>query len=142
MKRLKLSGIVLAVVCLAGCAGKPTREEFFSRESECLKHYCASNLLAAEAALIELERYAQQCQQAGVGGIQYNEVFLRIYGRLYLVERRLGHSKEAERDLEKYARFHGLSSTLARRMGRPHGEMERLIDEKVDQGLQVGWKIR
>lgn len=140
MKCLTVNGFVLAAVCLAGCAGRPTKEEFSSRESECLKCYCASNAPAAEAALLELERYARQCQTAGVTGIQYDEVFARIYGRLYLVERRLGHSKAAEQYLAKYAHFHALSSTLARRIGRPYGEMERLIEHKFDDGLQAAWK--
>jgi hypothetical protein len=75
-----------------------------------------------------------------LGGIQFDEVFARNYGRLYLLERRLGHSEAAEKYLEKYAHYHALASTLARRTGRPYGEMERLIEHKFDQGLQVVWK--
>jgi hypothetical protein len=140
MKRFTLSNFVLAVVCLAGCAGRPSREELLSIETECLRCYCASNALEAEAALRKLERYARRCQSASVTGIQYEEVFGRIYGRLYLLERRLGNSKAAEECLEQYAHFHGISSSLARRTGWPHGEMEKLIEHKFDDGLQIKWK--
>jgi hypothetical protein len=140
MQRLNLSGVLLVGVCLVGCAERPTKEGFFTKEAECFKCYCASNPLAAEAALLELDRYARRCQRSGVEGIQYEGVFLHIYGRLYLLERHLGREEAAELYLEKYAHFHGLSSSLARRIGRPHGEMEGLIEHKVDEGLKVAWK--
>ena len=142
MKCLMFSGIVLAGVCLVGCAKYPTREEFLAKEARCVQYYCASNALTAEAALLECARYAKQCQEAGVNGILYDEVFARIYGRLYLVERHLGHNAEAEQYLQKYARFHAVSSSLARQTGRPHGEMERLIEQKFDRSLQIAWKTQ
>jgi hypothetical protein len=142
MKRLMVSGFVLAGVCLAGCTKSPSREEFFAKEAKCVQYYCASNAPTAEAALLECARYAEQCQKAGVKGILYDDVFARIYDRLYLVERHLGHSAEAEQCLQKYARFHAVSSTLARQTGRPHGEMERLIEQKFDHGLQTAWKTQ
>lgn len=140
MERLILSSFVLASVCLVGCGKGPTREEFLRHEGECVQCYCASNALTAEASLLEFARYAQECQKAGVQGILYDEVFARIYGRLYLLERHLGHSAEAEQYLQQYARFHAASSTVARRTGGPHGEMERLIEQKFDHGLQAVWK--
>jgi hypothetical protein len=142
MERLMMSGFVLVGVCLAGCAKSPTREEFFAKEAKCVQYYCASNAPAAEAALLECAHYVQQCQKAGVNGILYDEVFARIYGRLYLVERHLGHSEAAEQYLEKYAHFHAVSSSLARRTGRPHGEKERLIEQKFDSALQAAWKAQ
>jgi hypothetical protein len=109
-------------------------------ETKALRYYCASSAPAAEAALLDCARYAEKCQKVAVPGIIYDEVFARIYGRLYIVERRLGNGDRAEQCLEKYARFHAASSTLARRTGRPYGEMERLIEEKFNQGLQPAWK--
>lgn len=142
MERFVLSGFVLLGLCLAGCARCPTKEEFLSKEVKCLQCYCASNAIAAEAALLECARCADQCQKAGIEGIQYDEVFARIYGRLYVVERHLGRSKAAEQCLQRYAHFHAVSSSLARRMGLPHGEMEGLIEHKFDDGLQIAWKTQ
>jgi hypothetical protein len=140
MERLMLSSFVLAGVCLVGCGKSPTRAEFLAKEAKCVQDYCASNAPTAEAALLECARYTQQCQKAGVKGILYDEVFARTYGRLYLVARHLGHNEEAEQYLQKYACFHAVSSSLARRTGRPHGEMERLIEQKFDRGLQTSWR--
>ena len=112
------------------------------KEVECLRCYCASNAVTAETALLECARYAEQCRVAGVEGIQYDEVFARIYGRLYIVERYLGRSVAAEQCLQQYARFHAVSSSLARRAGRSHGQMERLIEHKFDDGLQTAWKTQ
>ncbi len=131
---------IIAGLLVAGCAKPAARDEFRAVEAKCLQCYIASNAVTAEAALLECARCAQQCQEAGVEGIPYDEVFAQTYGRLYLVERHLGHDAEAEQYLEKYARFHGMASSLARRTGRPHGEMERLIAQKFDSSLQVAWK--
>lgn len=140
MNRLMLGGFVLAGVCLVGCAKGPTKEVFLRHEAECVQCYCASNAVTAEAALLDCARYAEECQQAGVKGIAYDQVFARTYGRLYLMERHLGHSAEAEQYLQKYARYHAIASSLARRTGGPHGEMERLIEQKYDRGLHAAWK--
>ena len=142
MERLMLGYFIMAGLFLAGCAKPLTKEEFLAQEAKCLQYYCASNALTAEAALLDCARYAEGCQKAGVQDILYDGVFARTYGRLYLVERHLGHSAEAEQYLEKYARYHAVSSTLARRTGRPHGEMERLIEQKYDQALQPAWKTQ
>jgi hypothetical protein len=125
---------------LAGCAKCPTREECFAKQTQCLLIYCSSNAPAAEAALLDCADYVRRCEKAGVEGIPYHEVFARLYGRLYLVERHLGHSAAAERCLEKYARYYGVASTQARQTGRAYGEMEALIRRKFDQGLEVAWK--
>jgi hypothetical protein len=140
LKRITAVCLVIVGPVLAGCSNRPTAEELFAHETQCLRCYCASNAPAAEAALLDCVQYAQQCQRAGVKGIQYDEVFGRLYGRLYLVERHLGHREAAEQYLERYAHFHAASSSLARQIGRPHGEMERLITQKFDEGLQAGWK--
>ncbi len=140
MKRITLACIIIAGLFVAGCAKHPARDEFRVKEAKCLQCYCASNAVTAEAALLECARLAQQCQQAGVEGVPYDEVFARTYGRLYLVERHLGHNAEAEQYLEKYAHFHAVASSLARQTGRSHGEMERLIEQKFDSNLQVAWK--
>jgi len=142
IERFVLIGLVLAGLCLAGCDRSPTKEEFLSKEMQCLQCYCASNAVAAETALLDCARYADACQKAGIDGIQYDEVFARIYGRLYIVERHLGRSEAAEEYLQMYARFHALSSSFARRTGRPYGEMERLIERKFDDGLQVAWRTQ
>lgn len=142
MERGILAYLIMAGLFLAGCGKPPTTEEFLGQEAKCLQYYCASNALTAKAALLDCARYAEECQKAGVKGILYDEVFARTYGRLYLVERHLGHSAEAEQYLEKYARYHAVSSTLARQTGRPHGEMERLIEQKYDQALQPAWKTQ
>ena len=141
MKWVILGCVIIAGALLTGCSERLTREGLLAREAYCLRCYCASNAVVAEAALLECVRYAQQCQEAGVKDILYDEVLARTYGRLYLVERHLGHSAEAEQYLQKYARFHAASSSLARRMGRPHGEMERLIEQKFDHGMQTAWRI-
>ena len=140
MKHLIVGGFFVAGLILAGCAKSPTKQEFSAREAQCLRCYCSSNAPAAERALLDCADYARRCQEAGVEGIPYNQVFARIYGRLYLVERHLGNSGAAEQYLEKYARYHAVASTQARQTGRPHGEMEALIIQKFDQGLQVAWK--
>lgn len=132
----------MAGLYLTGCGQQPNREEFQSRELKCLQCYYGSNAITAEAALIDCARDADRCQSAGVEGIQYNEVFARIYGRLYLVERHLGHSKAAEQDLERYAHYHALLSSFARQSGCPYGEMERLIEHKFDNGIQPAWKTQ
>jgi len=142
MKRLVMVGWLVACACLVGCDDSPTRRILLKKEAECLQCYCFSNAPVARAALLDCARYAEQCQAAGVEGIIYDEVFARIYGRLYRVERRLGHTAEAERCLEKYSHFHALNSSVARRTGRPHGEMERLLDDKYDRGLQAAWKTQ
>lgn len=142
MERFMLGYSIMAGLFLAGCAKPPTMEECLAQEAKCLQCYCASNALTAEAALLDCARDTEACRKAGVKGILYDEVFARTYGRLYLVERHLGHSAEAEQYLEKYARYHAVSSTLARRAGRPHGEMERLIEQKYDQALQPAWKTQ
>jgi hypothetical protein len=112
------------------------------KEVECLRCYCASNAAAAENALLECAWYTDQCRKAGVEGIQYDEVFARIYGRLYILERHLGRSVAAEQCFQRYAHFHAVSSSLARRAGRSHGQMERLIEHKFDDGLQTAWKTQ
>jgi hypothetical protein len=132
--------VVLAGLLLAGCAKCPTREECFAKEARCLSSYCSSNAAVAEAALLDCAAYAHRCEQAGIEGIPYNEVFARLYGRLYLVARYLGHSEVAEQYLEKYAHYHAFASTQARQTGRVHGEMEALIRRKFDQGLEVAWR--
>jgi len=139
MKNIMLVCTILAGLILTGCAKRPTRQEFLTREAQCLKQYCSSDATAAEAGLLDLARYVERCQKTGVADIQYNEVMARTYGRLYLVERHLGRSAEAEVSLQKYAHYHGVSSSLARRTGRPHGEMEKLIEQKFDPGLQKLW---
>jgi hypothetical protein len=139
-QRLLLAGLVVAGLCLGGCAPTLSKEEFQTKEVSCLQAYCASNALAAEASLRECAQYAEACQRAGIQGIQYDEVFARIYGRLYVVERRLGQSQMAEECLQRYARHHAVLSSLARQTGRPHGEMERLIEVKFDDGMQTAWK--
>ena len=111
-----------------------------AKEMRSLELYCASNAVPAAAALRDCVQYAQLCQEAGIKGIQYDEVFARLYGRLYLVERHLGHTAEAEQCLEKYSHFHAANSSFARRNGRPHGEMEKLIEQKYDGGLQAAWR--
>jgi len=140
MKRFMLVSLALVGLCLAGCDKSPTREQFLSKEWKCLQCYCASNAVVAETALLDCARFAEQCRNAGVEGIQYDEVFARLYGRLYMVERRLGNNEAAEQYLQKYAQFHALLSSRARQTGRPFGEMVKLIDNKFDQGLQTTWK--
>lgn len=140
MNRFIVGCLISAGLLLAACSNTPTKEEFATNEAKCVQWYCASNAPAAEVALLELESFTRRCQEARVEGIPYDEVFGRIYGRLYLVERHLNHSKAAEHYLEKYAHYHAVSSTLARQMGRPHGEMERLIVEKYDDGLTPVWR--
>lgn len=140
IRRLVLIGLVLLGLWLAGCARYPTKEELLSKEAQCLRCYCTSNAVAAEAALLECARCAEQCQTAGIEGIQYDEVFARIYGRLYIVERHLGHSEAAEQYLQKYAHFHAVLSSVARRGGAPYGEMEKLLEHKFDRGLETAWK--
>lgn len=142
MKQLMASIFVLATVCLVGCAKCPTREEFLRKETECLKCYCVSNATAAEAALLECARYARQCQTAGVNGIKYDEVFARIYGRLYLVERHLGNSRAAEEYLDKIAQFYAGPGRVRPRADLPPIEMQALIEEKIDRGLMVAWKTQ
>ena len=140
MRHVVVGLVVIGGIFIIGCSNKPTKEEFFAREVQCLRCYCASNAVTAEAALLDCAQYAQQCQQAAVKGISYDEAFARIYGRLYLLERHLGHDAAAEQYLVKYAHYHAACSTVARRTGRPHGEMVRLIENRFDPGLQVMWK--
>ena len=141
MKHITSASILVAGLCLVGCAKPPTAKEFLAKEGKCLECYCRSNALTAETALLDCVLYAQKCQKVGVNDILYDEVFARMYGRLYLVERHLGHNADAEQYLEKYAHFHGIAGSLARYTGRPHGEMERLIEQKFDSDLQVAWKV-
>ena len=42
--------------------------------------------------------------------------------------------------LEQYAHYHAIASPLVRRTGRPYGEMEMLIQDKLDRGMQAAWK--
>lgn len=133
-------GFIAAGLAFAGCGKPPTRQELLSREVKALHCYCASNAAVAETALLECARYVERCRQAGVEGIQYDEVLARTYGRLYLVARRLGHHPAAEQYLACYARVHARLSPEARRAARPCGEMERLIRNEYDGGLQTTWK--
>jgi hypothetical protein len=139
MKNVILCCTILVSVFLAGCGNPPSKQEFLAMEAECVRCYTQSNALAAEAALLECVRFAEQCQKAGVRGILFDEVFARLYGRLYVVARHLGHNTQAERYLEKYGRYHAALSTLTRRTGHPHGEMVNLIKEKYDHGLHPVW---
>jgi len=140
MKNLMLAGFVMAGLCLAGCSEAPTRKEFLAKETSSFQCYCVSNAVTAETALLDCVRYAEQCQQAGVKGILYDEVFARIYGRLYLVARHLGHNAEAEQHLQKFAYFDTLAHTLPRQNDQPQEEMERAIEKKFDSDLQIAWK--
>jgi hypothetical protein len=132
--------MVAASVLLTGCAQQPTLEEFVKREAQCLRHYCESDAIQAENALRDCLKYVQACERAGVTGISYDEVFARLYGRVYLVQRHLGQSREAEETLEKYARFNAAYSREGRELGRPHGDMEKLIEHRYDEGLRKAWK--
>ncbi len=135
-----LMGLVIAGLGCSGCRPPPTREKLLSCEVRALHCYCASNAVVAEAALLDCARYAEQCRQAGVGGIAYDEILALTYGRLYVVARGRGRDEAAERYLIQYARFHARLSTEARRSAGVYGDMERVISHKFDGGLRTAWR--
>ena len=140
MKRFTLTWLMLVALLFAACEKFPTKEAFLAKETKALQAYCSNDVPKAETALLECLDYAKGCQQAGVKGIYYDEVFGRTYARLYLVARHLGHNQEAEQYLQNYAHFHAIASTYARLNNRPYGEMERMFEQKFDRGLQIAWK--
>ncbi len=135
-------GIVgtLGLMWFAGCSRRPTRLEFLRMESVALNCYCASNAPTAEAALVHLAQCARQCQNARVSGIQYDEVLSRAYGRLYLIERRLGHAKEAKQYLNAY--LQASSRGMARGLGLAHAGTETTMARTLDEGLRPAWADR
>jgi hypothetical protein len=140
MKRVALIMSVCAVAWFAGCFRQPTKSEFLKIEADCFRCYCFSNAPVAEAALLECERYARQCQENSVNDILYDEVLFRTYGRLYLVSRHLGKRQAAEEYLQKAAECQRRFSGNPARTNRPTMVMRGLIEQDVDHGLTVVWK--
>jgi hypothetical protein len=140
MRWFDLCGCLCAGLCLAGCSQGPTRAEFLRREANSLRCYCTGSAAEAEAALRESERYARRCQQAGIPGILFEEVGARTYGRLYLVEKRLGREAEAEQYLQRAAECYRRSRAAASNRPWPARELRHLIEQETDRGMQVAWK--
>jgi hypothetical protein len=136
-----LSILLLAGACVAGCTQEhATRAGLTGKEISSLKAYCTGNARAAEAALLETERYSRCCQREGVGGILFDEVYARTYGRLYLVERRLGNNRAAEEYFQKAAECCRRSlAARGRSVEGPRG-LQLLIEKEMDSGLRVAWK--
>ncbi len=142
MRPLAISIFVLTVAGLVGCSQPATRTEFIKKDAECLRCYCASNAISAETALLELNDYALQCQKEGVTGILYDEVFTRIYGRLYLVEEHLGKRQAAEAYLQQAIAHYRGSGGSPRQGGLPAQEIRDLILREANTGPQVAWQPR
>jgi hypothetical protein len=136
-----LSMVVIVGVWVSGCTQEhATRADLARREIASLRSYCTGTARAAEADLLECERYSCVCQREGVSGIRFDEVFARTYGRLYLVERHLGRKRAAEEYLQKAAEFYRRSyAPSVRSVARPK-EIQLLIEKELDRGLRVAWK--
>jgi hypothetical protein len=142
MKPLALSIIVLTGVGLVGCSKPATRTEFIRKDVACLRCYCASNAIVAEKALLELDQYARQCQKEGVSGILYDEVFSRIYGRLYLVEKQLGERRAAEHCLQKAVQHYQSSGHVPSQTGPPLPQIQELVIRAANPGFNLAWQNR
>jgi hypothetical protein len=139
MKRF-VAWCVLAGVVLAGCSKPATRAEFRKKELETFRCYCAGNIAAAESSLFEFEGYTKRCQQEGVAGILFNDVYARTYARLYQVEKGLGKPEAAERYLRQAAANYQSARAQAGLTNWPPRELRHLVEREFDRGLRVAWK--
>ena len=142
MKPLALTIFVLTAAGLVGCSKPATRTEFIRKEMVCLHCYCASNAVVAETALLELDQYALQCQKEGVSGIAYDQMFTRLYGRLYLVEKHLGERRAARYYLQKAVRHYQSSGHGPWQTNLPPSQIQDLVIREANPGLNVAWQHR
>jgi hypothetical protein len=140
MKRPMIGSVVAAGVFLAGCGERPTKQEFLARELNALESYCTADAMTAHDALRVSVVYIEKCRKLGVQGILYDEVLARSYGRLYLVERHLGHSADAEECLRKYMQILAVSNSRATVERGGRSSLEHLVAERVDGDLHASWK--
>ncbi len=140
MMRCAFGIIVLVSAMLLGCSPKASRTEFVRKDVQCLRCYCASNAVIAEAALLDLVEYAERCQQESVSGILYDQVLGRAYARLFLVEEQMGKRQAAEwsygKALEHYQRA-GLSRGRTNLMV---GRVREVVEMMADPNLSVAWR--
>lgn len=140
---MRLSGSVICVlggVWLVGCSKPPSRTEYLQEETECLRIYCTSNAITAESGLIDCIQFLRQCQKAKMGGIIYDEDFMRIYGRLYLVETHLGKKKEAEEYFQEAVKCDERVGSGSQSPAPNTNQLRQFFENDLDQGLKVAWK--
>jgi len=93
--------ILVLVTTFVGCSGAPNSHQYVRKSLDFVTRYLNSDAQSAEAALLEWERYALQCQQGGTKGVRFDQQFAAIYGRLSLVSKHLGKNDEAEDYFQK-----------------------------------------
>ena len=131
---------LLTLICGLGCQRGRDETSYFAKSIDCLDHYLNTNAPSAEAAMLELERFTQDCEKVGSQGIDFNEYYAALYSRLYLLSHKLGKHENA-------SRYYGLAAARwlkeYRRRGFPDPTEEKIRDqiEGVDRYFgEVEWK--
>jgi hypothetical protein len=136
--------ISLLLLAIAGCTQSGTRAltggEYVVRLGEFLEVYLTTNAPAAEAAMIELLRLTQECERARTSHIEYDQQYAAIYSRMYLVQKKMSKTAEAQANHQKaidyWQKFYTRSrSTLALR------QIREQIETMNDGAAQPIWMI-
>jgi hypothetical protein len=97
------SPLLLLTILLVGCRQPPSHFEHSQRTAKSMEVYLSSSAVAAEVAILDLEKYTRECEEAGSPGINFDAAYAAIYSRLYLIDLRLGRREPAEAYYEKAA---------------------------------------
>ena len=86
-------GLWILASIVYGCSKTPSRFDYYKKSLGYTRRYAGTNVLSAEVALLDWEKYAVECQKLGVKGIVFDTEFAVIYARLSLVYAKLGREE-------------------------------------------------
>ena len=122
-----------------GIDGVKTVEQFSHVEQCFYLDYCKSDINGAFKALKQYLDIVIDYKKAGVGGLDYNYIFVSIYSRLYLIEKKRGLNDKAELYLNKAYEYHSKEMRIPE--SRIDNEKDKMINFflGIDKVNDVKW---
>jgi hypothetical protein len=123
----------LATLCIitasmsSSCSKRASPGDYLIHVSKAVDCYIHTNVIGAEAAMLDAEHYTKQCERTRVYGINFDQHYAAIYSRLYLVETALGNTNNAAKyyqlALERWKRFNSEDN--------PESHVAETIDQQI-----------
>jgi hypothetical protein len=131
---------LLQIVILCGCrrfGADPVIEEF--KQAAVL--YCSSDIALAERGSLQHYNKLMEWRTLGVEGINYDTSLAEAAGRLFLIYRAKGDSRNAERFFQQSLKhLNRVSIAIARKPKKYSQETLTELISKADANLDVLWK--
>ena len=134
LTRISYSALVALMAALfAGCTRPPDPKQVLLQSAQAIDQYLHTNAAAAEAIMLQQERYFRDAEKAGYRGreigIELNSAYAMTYSRLYLVEKALGKSEAAQRYYQLAAEYWPKANKADR---HPESMVPQTIREQIE----------